>query len=71
MDILSALGGFNDIFVCNNMLKRLSNVLLHGLHKLEKDHQKNLRLMQTSVKKARMARLVSCCFFQSECFGQC
>lgn len=55
MDILSALGGFNDIFVCNNMLKRLSNVLLHGLHKLEKDHQKNAKLMQTSVKKARMA----------------
>ena len=35
--------------------RKTANVLLHGLHNLEKDHQKNDKLYQTSTKKARMA----------------
>ena len=38
-----------------HLIRRLSNVLLHGLHKLEKDHQANATLYQTCTKKARMA----------------
>ncbi len=37
------------------LIRRLSNVLLHGLHNLSKDHQSNQRLYQTSIKKARLA----------------
>ena len=37
------------------LITRLSNVLLHGLHKLAKDQQANQKLYQTSIKKARLA----------------
>ena len=53
------------IIICNlcdyglstskDLIRRLSNVLLHGLHNLAKDNQTNQTLYQTSVKKARMA----------------
>ena len=37
------------------LITRLSNVLLYGLHKLAKDQQANQKLFQTSIKKARLA----------------
>ena len=37
------------------LITRLSNVLLHGLHNLAKDQQTNQKLYQTSIKKARLA----------------
>ena len=37
------------------MFRRLANVLLNGLHNLEKDQQKNAVLLQTSVKKVQVA----------------
>ena len=54
--VLSTMASFNDIDISSPKLYRhLSNVLLHGIHNLEKDHQKNAVLFQTSVKKARLA----------------
>lgn len=54
--ILSIMASYNNIDMdCPQMYSRLSNVLLNGLHNLEKDHQKNAVLIQTSVKRARMA----------------
>lgn len=54
--ILTTLAGFCDIDIdCPKLYRHLSNVLLHGLQNLEKDHQKNSVLLQTSVKKARLA----------------
>ncbi len=38
----------------NNFLRRLANVLLKGLHNLEKDNEVNQVLYQTTVKKARL-----------------
>ncbi|KAL8600389.1 hypothetical protein ACOMHN_052806 [Nucella lapillus] len=53
--ILCTLASFNDIDItCEKLFRRLSNVLLHGLHNLERDHEKDAVLLQTSVKKARM-----------------
>jgi len=40
---------------CPKLFSRLANVLLNGLHNLEKDDQKNAVLLQTSVKRARLA----------------
>ena len=54
-NILSVLANFNDIDIsCENLFKRLSNVLLHGLQNLERDQEKDAVLLQTAVKKARM-----------------
>ena len=55
--IISTMGQFYDICIasCKNLLKHLANVLLHGLHNLEKENQKNATLLQTSIKKARMS----------------
>lgn len=38
----------------SKFFRHLSNVLLSGLHNLERDHQKNATLLQTSIKKARL-----------------
>jgi hypothetical protein len=55
-EIVSTMASFNDIDInCPQLYRRLSNVLLHGIQNLEKDHQKNAVLLQTSVKKARLA----------------
>ena len=54
--ILSTISDFHGYgFSSKDVLRRLSNVLLHGLQKLEKDHQTNSLLYQTSIKKARLA----------------
>ena len=56
--VLSTMGYFfnlGNIVTCRKLLWHLSNVLLHGLHNLEKDHQKNSVLLQTSIKRARMS----------------
>ena len=45
-------GEYSDM---RKLLWHLSNVILHGLHNLEKDHQKNSVLLQTSIKRARMS----------------
>ena len=37
------------------LIRRLANVLLNGLHKLEKDRETNSKLYQTTIKKARLA----------------
>ena len=53
--ILCTLASFNDIDItCTRLFRHLSNVLLHGLQNLERDHEKDAVLLQTSVKKARM-----------------
>ena len=41
-------------FASKSLMRKLSNVLLRGLHNLEKDNPKDA-LIQTSVKKGRMA----------------
>ncbi|XP_070196711.1 uncharacterized protein [Littorina saxatilis] len=54
--ILLTVANFNSIDInCSKVYTHLSNVLLHGIQILEKDHQKNAVLLQTSVKKARLA----------------
>jgi hypothetical protein len=54
--ILLTVANFNGIDInCSKVYTHLSNVLLHGIQNLEKDHQKNAVLLQTSVKKARLA----------------
>ena len=56
IEVLHTLATFNGIDIdCRKMLRHLANVLLNGLHNLEKDQQKNAILLQTSVKKARLA----------------
>ena len=56
MEILSTMAQFTGINIdCPKMFRRLANVLLSGLHNLEKDQQRNAVLLQTSVKKARLA----------------
>ena len=58
VQILSTLATLNENeFTSNKLFRHLSNVLLSGLHNLEKDHQKNATLYQTSSKKARMASI--------------
>ena len=56
MEILSLL---NDYFQFGTFpaefLKRVSNVLLNGLHKLEKDNQSGSVAMQTTLKKSRLS----------------
>ena len=56
MDILTTVAMFSDIHIhCPKLYRHLANVLLNGLHNLEKDQQKNAVLLQTSLKKARLA----------------
>ena len=56
MSVLQTISDFFDLgFSSTHLFRRLANVLLNGLHKLEKDHQKNAGLYQTSIKKARLA----------------
>ena len=56
VEILSTMAKFTDINIdCPKLFRHLANVLLNGIHNLEKDHQKNAVLLQTSVKKARLA----------------
>ena len=57
LEILSTLASFSGIDIdCSKMFRRLANVFfLNELHNLEKDQQKNAVLLQTSVKKGRMA----------------
>eukprot|EP00745_Piridium_sociabile_P001153 TRINITY_DN10714_c0_g2_i1.p1 TRINITY_DN10714_c0_g2~~TRINITY_DN10714_c0_g2_i1.p1 ORF type:complete len:837 (+),score=176.30 TRINITY_DN10714_c0_g2_i1:399-2909(+) len=55
-NILSIMASYKNIDMdYPRMYSRLSNVLLNGLHNLEKDHQRNAVLVQTSVKRARLA----------------
>jgi len=54
--ILSAIETFYDIDTqCDKLRRHLANVLLSGLHDLEKDQQKHGVLLQTSIKKARLS----------------
>ncbi|KAF2352844.1 hypothetical protein FHG87_016399 [Trinorchestia longiramus] len=56
LKILSTLASFSGIDIdCPKMFRRLVNVLLNGLHNLEKDQQMNAVLLQISAKKARLA----------------
>ena len=56
INILSIMEKFYDLGIsCNKLYKHLANVLLHGIHKLEKDQHKNAVLLQTSLKRARLA----------------
>ena len=56
MDVLDIINLYYEFGLSSSqMMRRLANVLLHGIHKLDKDHQKNSTLYQTSVKKARLA----------------
>ena len=54
--ILSIMETFYDFGLSSKKLfKHLANVLLHGLHNLEKDQQKGAVLLQTSIKRARLS----------------
>ena len=54
--ILTIIENFSDVDTkCDKFKRHLANVLLSGLHNLEKDHQKNAVLLQTSIKKARLS----------------
>ena len=54
-NILKTMASFNLIeFDCTAIYTHLSNVLLNGLQKLERDQDKDSVLLQTSLKKARM-----------------
>ena len=56
MSILSIMGCYYRLGLSSVSLFRcLSNVLLNGLQSLEKDHERNTALYQTSLKKARLA----------------
>ena len=56
VNILLTISNFHDYGLSSkHLLRRLANVLMHGLQKLEQDHQKNSNLYQTSVKRARLA----------------
>ena len=56
MNILSIMEDFYNLGITSKKLfKHLANVLLHGLHNLEKDQQKNAVLLQTSIKRARLS----------------
>ena len=53
--IMKTMAEYYDIDItCPRIFTHLSNVLLHGLHKLDRDHEKETALYQTSLKKARM-----------------
>ena len=54
IEILVIMNNFFDFgSFTSNFFKRLANVLLNGIHKLEKDSNSNTVAYQTSVKKAR------------------
>ena len=54
--VLDTISLFYDYGInSKDVINRSSNVLMHGLHNLEKDHQSNAKLYQTSLKKARLA----------------
>ena len=55
MLILQVLEDYNNLNTCEKLRRHLANVLLKGLHNLEKDQQKNAILLQTSIKKARLS----------------
>ena len=57
ISVLTTICDFSDYGLSSSkdLLRRLSNVLLHGLHNLAKDHQVNQSLYQTSIKKSRLA----------------
>ena len=53
--ILSTMQLFYDIGPsCDSLLRHLANVLLNGMHNLEKDHQTNGTLLRTAIKRARL-----------------
>ena len=53
--LLSRMAGFCDIdIMCPKLYKHLSNVLMNGLQKLDRDQDKDSVLLQKSLKKARM-----------------
>ena len=53
--VLTTISNYSGYPSSKDMITRLSNVLLHGLHKLEKDDKANQNLYQTSIKKARFS----------------
>ena len=56
VSILCTINNFYDFGSFGTaVLRRIANVLLNGLHKLEKDNEKNTVLYQTSLKKARLS----------------
>lgn len=55
MTVLSTIATCYDIDTSDKMRRHLANVLLSGLHNLEKDQQRNGVLLQTSIKKARLS----------------
>ena len=58
MMILQVIEDYNDLNTCDKLRRHLANVLLKGLHNLEKDQQKNAILLQTSIKKMRLSDYV-------------
>ena len=54
MMVLQVMETYKDLKTSDQLRKHLANVLLSGLHNLERDQQRNAVLLQTSIKKARM-----------------
>ena len=55
MMILQVMEDYNNLNTSDKLRRHVANVLLKGLHNLEKDQQKNAVLFQTSIKKARLS----------------
>ena len=55
MMILQVMEDYNNLNTSDKLRRHVANVLLKGLHNLEKDQQKNAILLQTSIKKARLS----------------
>ena len=55
MMILQVMEDYNNLNTSDKLRRHVANVLLKGLHNLEKDQQKNAVLLQTSIKKARLS----------------
>ena len=52
--VLNTISIFYDYGINSKDVIIRYNELMHGLHNLEKDHQSNAKLYQTSLKKARL-----------------
>ena len=55
MKVLQVMEDYYNLDTCDKLRRHLANVLLSGLHNLERDHQKNGVLLQTSIKRARLS----------------
>ena len=53
--ILQVIEDYNNLNTSDKLRRLLANVLLKGVHNLEKDQPKNAVFLQTLIKKARLS----------------